>query len=136
MKRIGIALAWILPTLAACAILACSDLVGFTLQGWLAYSLLMSISLLIIYFIWKFYQQEGAGKALLVAALVALGLRVLVGIVLYRGLPVWGYDEKPQRAGYVFWDSYKRVAIRYGPSSYNCVYKPDGKRPIRGVALP
>jgi hypothetical protein len=108
VKRIGIALAWILPTLAACAILACSDLVGFTLQGWLAYSLLMSISLLIIYFVWKLYKKEGAGKALLVAALVALGLRVLVGIVLYRGLPVWGYDEKPQRAGYVFWDSYKR----------------------------
>ncbi len=108
MKRIGFALAWILPTLAACTILACSDLVGFTIQGWLAYSLLMSISLLIIYFVWKFYKNEGAGKALLVAALVALGLRVLVGIVLYRGLPVWGYDEKPQRAGYVFWDSYKR----------------------------
>ncbi|MBE9479642.1 MAG: hypothetical protein IMY80_06710, partial [Chloroflexi bacterium] len=108
MKRIGIALAWILPTLTACAILACSDLVGFTLQGWLAYSLLMSISLLIIYFVWKFYKKEGAGKALLVAALVALGLRVFVGVVLYRGLPVWGYDEKPQRAGYVFWDSYKR----------------------------
>jgi hypothetical protein len=88
--------------------LACSDLVGFTIQGWFAYSLLMSISLLIIYFVWKFYKKEGAGKALLVAALVALGLRVLVGVVLYRGLPVWGYDEKPQRAGYVFWDSYKR----------------------------
>ena len=68
----------------------------------------MSISLLIIYFVWKFYKKEGAGKALLMAALVALGLRVLVGIVLYRGLPIWGYDEKPQRAGYVFWDSYKR----------------------------
>lgn len=68
----------------------------------------MSISLLIIYFVWKFYKKAGAGKALLVAALVALGLRVLVGVVLYRGLPVWGYDEKPQRAGYVFWDSYKR----------------------------
>jgi hypothetical protein len=108
LKRIGIALAWILPTLTACAILACSDLVGFTLQGWLAYSLLLSISLLIINFVWKFYNNEGAGKILLVAALVALGLRVLVGVVLYRGLPVWGYDEKPQRAGYVFWDSYKR----------------------------
>jgi len=108
VKRIGIALAWMLPTLAASAILSCSDLVGFTIQGWLAYSLLVSISLLIIYFVWKFYKKEGAGKALLVVALVALGLRVLMGVVLYRGLPVWGYDEKPQRAGYVFWDSYKR----------------------------
>ena len=28
MKRIGITLAWIIPTLAACVILACSDLVA------------------------------------------------------------------------------------------------------------
>ncbi len=108
MKRIGIALAWILPTLAVCAILACFDLVGFSLQGWFAYTFLLSISLLIIYLVWIYFKNEGAGKALLVAALVALGLRVLVGVVLYRGLPVWGYDERSQRAGYVFWDSFKR----------------------------
>ncbi len=108
LKRIGIALAWILPTLAVCAALAFFDLVGFTLQGWLAYSLILSISLLIIYFVWIFIKNEGAGKSLLVAALVALALRVLLGVVLYRGLPVWGYDERPQRAGYVFWDSFKR----------------------------
>ncbi|MCJ7824303.1 MAG: hypothetical protein MUP44_05340 [Anaerolineales bacterium] len=108
MKRSGIALSWVLPTLVVGAILACFDLVGFTLRGWLAYTLLLSISLLMIYFAWIYFRREGAGKALLVAALVALGLRVLVGVVLYRGLPVWGYDEKPQRAGYVFWDSYKR----------------------------
>ena len=108
MKRIGIALAWILPTLAVCAIMACFDLVGFTLQGWFAYTFLLSISLTIVYLAWMYFKKEGAGKALLVAALVALGLRVLVGVVLYRGLPVWGYDERPQRAGYVFWDSFKR----------------------------
>ena len=108
MKRIGITLVWIIPTLAVCAILACFDLVGFTLQGWFAYTFLLSISLLVVYFVWNYFRREGAGKALLVAALLALGLRVLLGVVLYRGLPVWGYDEKAQRAGYVFWDSYKR----------------------------
>ena len=108
MKRIGIVLAWILPTLAACAVMASFDLVGFTLQGWFAYTFLLSLSLIIVYLVWVYFKKEGAGKALLVVALVALGLRVLVGVVLYRGLPVWGYDEKAQRAGYVFWDSYKR----------------------------
>jgi hypothetical protein len=108
LKRIGITLSWILPTLAVCAILACFDLIGFTLRGWFAYTFLLSISLLIIYLVWIIFRKEGAGKALLVAALVTIGLRILVGVVLYRGLPVWGYDEKAQRAGYVFWDSYKR----------------------------
>ena len=117
MKRIVITLAWILPTVAACAILASFDLGGFTLQGWLAYTLLLSISLLVVFFVWIYFHREGAGKALLVAALVALGLRVLVGVVLYRGLPVWGYDEKPQRAGYVFWDSYKRDTDAWSRSS-------------------
>ena len=108
MKRIGVTLAWILPTLAACAILAGFDLVGFTLQGWFAYTLLLSISLLVVYIVWNFFRKEDASQALLVIALVAIGLRILVGVVLYRGMPVLGYDEKAQRAGYVFWDSYKR----------------------------
>jgi len=100
--------AWTLPTLAVCAILAGFDRIGFTFRGWLAYTLLLSLSLLILYLVWRLFKREGAGKVLLVAALVAMGLRVLVGVVLYRGLPVWGYDEQAQRAGYVFWDSYKR----------------------------
>lgn len=108
MRRIGITLVWILLTLAVCAILACFDLDGFTLKGWLAYTLLLSISLLVVYFVWNYFRREDASQALLVIALVAIGLRILVGVVLYRGLPVWGYDEKAQRAGYVFWDSYKR----------------------------
>ncbi len=108
MKRIRIALAWILTTLAVSAILAGFDRIGFALRGWLAYTLVLSISLLIIHLVWRLFTNEGAGKTLLAAALIAMGLRVLVGVVLYRGLPIWGYDEQAQRAGYVFWDSYKR----------------------------
>ncbi|MCK5429403.1 MAG: hypothetical protein KAI94_08025, partial [Anaerolineales bacterium] len=108
MRRLWRALIWIIPTLLVGAILAGFDRVGFTFRGWLTYTLLLSISLLIIYFSWSYFRQKGAGNTLLLVALVAMGLRLLLGVVLYRGLPIWGYDESPQRAGYVFWDSYKR----------------------------
>jgi 4-amino-4-deoxy-L-arabinose transferase-like glycosyltransferase len=39
---------------------------------------------------------------------VALAFRLGVGVALMRTLPVYGYDEDPQRAGYVFYDSFAR----------------------------
>jgi len=117
LRRVGVALIWILPTLIVSAILTCSDNVGFTIRGWLAYSLLLSLSLLLIYLTWNYFRKEGAGKALLVTALVTMGLRILLGVVLYRGLPIWGYDTEPQRAGYVFWDAFKRDTDAWSRSS-------------------
>jgi len=44
----------------------------------------------------------------MVAIVVALGLRLIVGSVLLRVLPVIGYPTEPQQAGYVYWDAFKR----------------------------
>ncbi len=51
-------------------------------------------------------KQAQAG--VVAAMLAALALRLSLGAMLLRVLPVWGYPTKPQEAGYVYWDSYKR----------------------------
>ncbi len=51
---------------------------------------------------------RGAPAGVLAAVLVALGLRLAVGSLLIRVLPVLGYPTNSQQAGYVYEDAYKR----------------------------
>ena len=51
---------------------------------------------------------RGAPAGVLAAVFIALALRLVVGSLLIRVLPVFGYPTNPQLAGYVYWDAYKR----------------------------
>ncbi len=39
---------------------------------------------------------------------LAFGLRLLIGIILFATLPIYGYDEAPPNNGYLYLDAYKR----------------------------
>lgn len=39
---------------------------------------------------------------------LAFGLRLLIGIILFISLPIYGYDEAPPNNGYLYLDAYKR----------------------------
>lgn len=41
-------------------------------------------------------------------AVLAFGLRLLIGIILFATLPIYGYDEAPPNNGYLYLDAYKR----------------------------
>jgi hypothetical protein len=47
-------------------------------------------------------------RTVLITALAALTIRILVGLILMRALPVYGYDQIAQSDGYVSYDAYKR----------------------------
>ena len=79
-----------------------------TLQGWFAYSILLGIGVGLILATWRWIQTEDPPPALLTAAIVAIVIRILVGLILVRALPVYGYDQNAQKAGYVYFDAYKR----------------------------
>lgn len=97
------------------AILGASLGAGALIQGVLGYERfwagLFSIALLLflvgcgLYLAWK---QAGAGKALAWMMVVAFIIRLGYGVLLGWGLPRYGYDERPQQAGYVFEDAYRR----------------------------
>jgi hypothetical protein len=99
---------WLGFSLAASAILAVVVTLlspGAFGAGWLsAFILLFAASLLLI-LVWNW---GGRDRALAWMMLFAFLLRLATGIGLSLALPVWGYDEPGQRAGYVFKDAYSR----------------------------
>jgi len=74
-------------------------------DGWLAYGLLLAVSAFVLLVGWR---KAGAGRALGWMLLTAFALRLAVGVTLQLVLPVAGYDEEVQKAGYVFFDAYQR----------------------------
>jgi len=73
--------------------------------GWLAYGLLLAVSAFVLLVGWR---KAGAGRALGWMLLTAFVLRLAAGVTLQLVLPVAGYDEEVQKAGYVFFDAYQR----------------------------
>ncbi|MGD8732658.1 MAG: hypothetical protein PVH92_12330, partial [Anaerolineales bacterium] len=106
-------LIWIACSAGIGLIMAVADGIGLTLQGWLAYSVLSAISLILIFLVWKLVSAGEEPSWLFVAALLAFLLRLGVGLALYKALPVYGYGERAERAGYVYWDAFKRDSDAY-----------------------
>lgn len=79
---------------------------GEFLPGWLAATVLLLPGLLLAVFLWRW---AGGGRPLFAMMLAALLLRLLVGGIFVRTLPVLGYpDEETNRMGYVFYDAFIR----------------------------
>jgi len=79
--------------------------VGNFFGGFLASSLLLFICGLALLLAW---QGAGKGKALAWMIFLAFILRFSLGIFLAWGLPRFGYPERPQQAGFVFEDAFRR----------------------------
>ncbi len=79
-----------------------------SLQGWLAYALILGAGLGLIYGTWLWIDSEGPPRTVLIAAVMAMTVRIVLGLILMRALPEYGYDQIAQRDGYVSYDAYKR----------------------------
>lgn len=104
---------WVLFSSVIGLVLSLTDGLGFSFRIWTAYSILTGISLLLIFLVWAAVESDDKPGWLFAAALVAFLLRLGVGLALYRALPVHGYGEKAEQAGYVYWDAYKRDSDAY-----------------------
>ncbi len=98
-------LLWLLLSITCGA--AISSLMETTdwLSGMVATSILFFISIGILYFLFRF---AGTGKTLAWLIAVAFFLRLGIGITLMKALPVVGYPTDQQKAGYVFFDAFRR----------------------------
>jgi hypothetical protein len=98
-------LIWIVPlSLALGAALALVQS-GDWLIGWLAFSGVLLAGSLALTVFWRW---AGGQHALFWMIALALLLRLVSGIALYVFLPVYGYDNVEDQAGYVFTDAYRR----------------------------
>jgi hypothetical protein len=96
---------WMLPvSLSVGAILSFLQ-PGNWLVGWLVFSLLLFFSF------WLFillHRWAGGGRALAWMVALAFALRLLIGVSVYLALPVNGYDDLDDRAGFIFTDAHNR----------------------------
>jgi 4-amino-4-deoxy-L-arabinose transferase-like glycosyltransferase len=74
-------------------------------QSWLASGLLLLVSLFLLIRLWRKFT---ATKTLAVLILVTFLLRLAVGVVVYKVLPVSGYDTPVQNAGFLYADAFAR----------------------------
>lgn len=74
-------------------------------MGWLGCSVLLAAAAFCLLWTWR---KFGAGRALGWMLILAFCLRLAGGLALQLLLPVAGYDEEVQKAGYVFFDAYQR----------------------------
>jgi hypothetical protein len=96
---------------------------GDFLRGWLAASLLLAISVFSLVSAWRW---GGGGHVLGVLVALAFGLRLAVGMGLSLALPLYGYEEEVQKAGYLFPDAYERDREAYdlGISGERLLFNP------------
>lgn len=73
--------------------------------GWLVSSLMLGVSFTILYLL---YKKAGSSRILGWMMAVSFILRLGLGVALMKTLPVAGYDTEQQKAGYVFYDAYRR----------------------------
>ncbi len=73
--------------------------------GWLGSTL---FSFLFLFGIIYAVEQLNVPKKVKVISVVNFVLRVIVGIALFLMLPIWGYEEEPPQAGYLYLDAYRR----------------------------
>ncbi len=99
---IGVAL-W----LAVSAALPAVDRGGWSGMGWVSYATVLGLGLVSLAGGWVCLGRDRP-RAVLGMAGMALVLRLAIGAALLTLLPVLGYDEPAQQAGYVFYDAFRR----------------------------
>jgi hypothetical protein len=73
--------------------------------GFISFSFLFLLSIVILK---TAHAWSGAGKTLAYIIALAFLLRLMVGVTLHLGLPVFGHSDEDDQAGYVFTDAHKR----------------------------
>jgi hypothetical protein len=85
------------------------DKSGFSFSGFIAYFLVSIAALLLLRVGWRSISNLGPPQWLQLAVIIAVGIRLLVGVGLFTSLPKFGYqDSKPHQTGYIYKDAYER----------------------------
>jgi hypothetical protein len=98
-------LKWMLPASVGFGALLAVFQPEFFMAGWLAFSLVFFIGLLVLVTLWRW---AGGGRTLAWIIALAFLLRMATGIALTTLLPVYGSESEQSKDGYIFTDSWRR----------------------------
>ncbi len=90
--------------------------------GWLGLGLLGS---LLIFGTLRLWRALGAQKTLAVVMLVTFLVRMFIGVFLYQVLPLSGFDNPVQQAGYFYADAHERDQAAYQIATQGGLFKQD-----------
>jgi len=96
---------WIFPLALVLGAVLSSVQAGNWLAGFVLFSFIFLLSFILLKLLWGW---SGGGKTLAIIIALAFALRLLVGVSIYLGLPVYGHDDADDKAGYVFTDAHNR----------------------------
>ncbi len=98
-------LLWIIPVSFLLGATLSSIQPGNWLKGWLSFSVLLLVAFLLFIYL---YRWAGSGRTLGWMIGLAFSLRLITGVGTYLALPIDGYDEPDDRAGFFFTDAHRR----------------------------
>ena len=78
---------------------------GHFLPGWLASGILAWVCIFALLSAWR---ALGSARSLAILMGVAFTIRLVVAVLVSAGLPVWGYDNPVNNAGFLYSDAYDR----------------------------
>ena len=105
MRQVLRDLRFVVPTALSLGAALSAIQPGAFLNGWAGFSALLTMGLLSLA---ALVRWGGGARTLAWMTALALGLRLVAGTALYMLLPVDGYDEPDDRAGFVFTDAHRR----------------------------
>jgi len=100
-------LRWLLPLSAGLAAIFALFENGAYALSLLSGGLIFALGLAALTAFWRW---AGGGRPLFWTIILALGLRLISAVALQVFIPINGYDNEQQQAGYVFFDAYRRDA--------------------------
>jgi hypothetical protein len=105
MKLKKIDLLWAFPLAILLAALLSSLQPGSWLLGFISFSFLFLLSFVLLTLSLRW---ANTGKTLAWIVVLAFVLRLIVGMTLHFGLPVYGHEDADDKAGFVFTDAHRR----------------------------
>jgi hypothetical protein len=78
---------------------------GQFFPGWLAFGILLWICSFLLLSVWRAF---GSAKALAALMITAFTIRLVMAVLVSAGLPIWGYDNPVNNAGFLYSDAYDR----------------------------
>jgi len=114
MKTILLDLRWILPVSLSLGLALSLLGPGTWWIGWLAFALVLTLGLLSLTALWR---SAGAPRTLMVMLVLALFLRLGLGMTFSYILPPFGNDTQVHNSGYIFRDAYTYDSEAWGLAS-------------------